>query len=326
MRRCRVPHDGHLLLGVSGGADSVALLRGVGALGRQRHCRWQVQVAHVQHHLRDQDGEAERDAEFVAALCDAETLAYHREDLPPTTWAVGNTESEARRQRYQRLEAVAQRVAADCVVVAHHADDQLETILMRLLRGTSVRGLRGMPWRRPIHPGSTVQLVRPMLATDRAEARAFLATLGQAWCEDTTNTDRSRTRNRLREEVVPVLQEIAPHLAGQTVRFADHCRQVAACLDRMTNEAAPETRRDARGIVLDRVTARRMPALVLTSLLRRLLIEAGARPDRLGHRVLRPLVRAVRDGAGHQRMFQLSGGVQVEVSGDTVVVQDRGAK
>lgn len=319
--RCRVgPEDG-VILAVSGGADSVALLRAAAMLQAQRGWRLRLSIAHVQHHLRDADGDGEGDADFVADLAGDLGIPFHREDLDPATLREGNLEAAARDHRYQRLEKVAIRLGASHVAVAHHADDALETLLMRLLRGTSVRGMRGMPWRRPIRKASAVALVRPMLTLGRAEVQDFLAAIGQDWREDATNADRSRVRSRLREAVLPVLHELAPGVDRRAVRLADHCRQVSAGLDHLTTAALSDVRYLDGGAVFLREEARRMPSIVLGSLLRHLLLEAGAKADRLGHRVLRPIVRAVRDHAGHTRSFQLSAAVQVRVDQKIVQVQ-----
>jgi tRNA(Ile)-lysidine synthase len=102
------------------------------------------------------------------------------------------------------------------VVTAHHADDQLETLLMRLLRGASVRGLAGMAWRRPLpmakEPPGLI-LLRPLLHTDRAAIQRYLADLKQPWCEDHTNRDLTRWRARLRAEVLPILRSLRPDVA-----------------------------------------------------------------------------------------------------------------
>ena len=233
--RCGVGEGNHVLIACSGGADSVALLRAMALLAPRRKWRLELTVCHVQHHLRDDDG---ADAAFVEALAAELQVQCHRRDLALDPAGPGNTEAAARDARYAALRRVAAEVGAGCVATAHHADDQLETMLMAILRGTTLHGLRGIAWQRPLLPpdpdgaaGSTVRLIRPMLNATRADAVAFLQQLEQPWCEDPTNADRSRTRARLRHEVLPVLRDLRPSVARQAVRLSDRVREAVQCLD-----------------------------------------------------------------------------------------------
>ena len=213
-----------VLVACSGGADSVALLRAMHLLRGRRKWNLKLTVAHVQHHLRPDD-EAEGDAAFVAALADQLGLACVRRDITPGESA-GNVEANAREQRYAALNAMAAEVGAGFVATAHHADDQLETLLMAILRGTTAKGLRGIAWQRPLDDEVTggVTVIRPMLGTTHAEAIDFLHRLEQPWREDQTNLDRSRTRARLRQEVLPVLRELRPSVARKAVELGDVLR------------------------------------------------------------------------------------------------------
>ena len=224
-RRCHVREGDRVLVAVSGGADSVALLRALHLLAPRRTWRLSLAVAHVQHHLRP---DAEGDAAFVAGLAEQLKLPAYRRDLDPTAWT-GNTEAAARQARYAALTDAARDADATHVATAHHADDQLETLLMRLLRGTAPQGFTGIPWTRPLtpdnqHPVSNTQLIRPLLAATHAHTRDFLRQLDQPWREDPTNTDRSRTRARLRHEVLPVLRDLNPAAALHASQLADRLR------------------------------------------------------------------------------------------------------
>ncbi|MEM8739170.1 MAG: tRNA lysidine(34) synthetase TilS [Planctomycetota bacterium] len=219
--RAAVPEGGHLLVACSGGADSVALLRALGLLHRRRKWNLTLSVAHVQHHLRPPDA-AEGDAASVEHLAEQLGLAYHRRDIAPGD-TPGNTEANAREQRYAALHQIARDIHAPFVATAHHADDQLETLLMAILRGTTAKGLRGIAWTRPLGP--RVQLIRPMLGATRAEAVELLEHLGQSWREDATNRDPSRTRARLRHEVLPVLRELRPSVARKALELSEALRK-----------------------------------------------------------------------------------------------------
>lgn len=148
-RKCGVAKADHLLLAVSGGADSVAMLTAMNQLAASRTWQLQLTVAHVHHHLRDHDGSADRDAAFVSDLAQRLGLRCVRADIEPArSPGPTNLEARSRSLRYAALHQLAQQAGCRFIVTAHHADDQLETMLMRLIRGTSTRGLAAMAWRR----------------------------------------------------------------------------------------------------------------------------------------------------------------------------------
>jgi len=186
--------DVGVVAAVSGGADSVGLCR---ALVRLRSAGvGKLHVAHFNHRLRGNAADA--DANFVAQLAARLKLEFHlgSADVPPSA------EADARAQRYAFLSATAERVGARYVVTAHTADDQAETILHRILRGTGIAGLSGMPRTRPL---GAATLLRPMLAVRRELVHDYLGWLGQPIREDATNDDTQYTRNRLRHELLPEL-------------------------------------------------------------------------------------------------------------------------
>ncbi len=245
-----------------------------------------------------------------------------------------------RKKRYAALAQMAGDCGATHIVTAHHGDDQLETILMRLLRGTSVTGLRGIAWVKSCKfqvasstfaaAGSSsdqspletrnLKLVRPMLGVTRADVHALLDAIGQAWCEDHTNADITRDRARLRHEVLPVLQDMRPDVATHAVRLADHARAAHRLVQHdVQQQYARLVQRSADGLALDRRKASQLPRLVLTGLLRHMLHETGVPSDRLTRRGVTPIVRAVRDGAGGERWFDLRGGVRVKIEAKRVV-------
>jgi len=218
--RCGVGEGDRLLIACSGGADSVAMLRALHLLHQRRRWQLTLTVAHVQHHLRPDDL-AEGDATFVQQLATELGLAHLRRDIHPGKEA-GNAEANARQLRYQALADMARQVDATHIATAHHGDDQLETVLMALLRGTTAKGLRGIAWQRPLENGPP--LIRPLLGATHAQALSFLTQLDQPWREDTTNQDRSRTRARLRHDVLPILRELRPSVARKVVEMTDSLR------------------------------------------------------------------------------------------------------
>lgn len=193
--------EGGVVLAVSGGADSMALLRLAAALAGERCER--VAVAHFDHRLRP---DSAADAEFVAAACGAQGIACRIGAwADPPAIDRGGMEAAARRARYLFLTQAAAECGFRHVATAHTADDQAETILHRILRGTGLRGLAGIRPARPLSPKIT--LVRPLLEVRRSELVEYLTAIGQPFRTDTTNFDPRRTRNRLRHELLPLLAE-----------------------------------------------------------------------------------------------------------------------
>jgi tRNA(Ile)-lysidine synthase len=217
-----------VLVAVSGGADSVALLL---ALRRivPRDAVSRLIVVHAEHDLRDG---AAADREFVAGLAArlGLPLAWRRLVVRDAGGVRGEgIEARARRLRYEFFAAAALEAGARHVAVAHTSDDQAETILHRLLRGTGLVGLGGMPAARQLHPG--VALVRPLLGVSRGDARAFLAACRQEWREDPSNADTRHARNFLRHEVIgPCADGPYPAATAALVRIGHQASLVAGAI------------------------------------------------------------------------------------------------
>ena len=179
-----------LLVGVSGGPDSVALLDVLVKLGYRPH------IAHLNHQLRGAESDA--DAEFVRQLAG-------KYGLPVTigSQSVAADEDSCRQARLAFFERVAAQTGIHILALAHNADDQVETFLMRLLRGAGPTGLSGMRADRLI---GTLRVVRPLLEVSRVEILAFLKALGLSYREDSSNANRRFLRNRIRHELLPLLE------------------------------------------------------------------------------------------------------------------------
>ncbi len=198
--------DVHVLAAVSGGADSVALLRALVELKRRHGGAGRVIAAHVNHQLRGRG--ADEDEAWVRQQCAQLDVAcvVRRAGEGAKPQAGGcRSEEAAREARYRLLVEMAEEAGARFVATGHTRDDQAETVLFRLVRGTGLRGLAGMRRVRPLSAGVT--LVRPLLDSSRAELRAYLAALGQAWREDPTNEEVRFSRNRIRAGLLPLLRE-----------------------------------------------------------------------------------------------------------------------
>lgn len=195
--------DTRLMVAVSGGADSVALLRGVVAL--QSELNIAPVAAHLNHNLRGE--QSNEDARWVAMLCsrlDVPLIAGSKQVAELAAAESLGLEEAARQVRYEFLERVATENRCPYIATAHTADDQAETVLHHVLRGTGLSGLRGISRSRPI--GGGVTLVRPMLGISRAEIEAYLHEEPQEFRVDEMNTDESLTRSRIRHALLPLLE------------------------------------------------------------------------------------------------------------------------
>jgi tRNA(Ile)-lysidine synthase len=190
---------------VSGGADSVALLRAM--LQLRLELGLVLSVIHVHHGIRGT--EADADAVFVEALASEHGLDFHhsRVDAPAVSREKRlSLEAAGRHVRYGYFNQLIENGALDKVATAHTLDDQAETVLLRIIRGAGLNGIAGIYPTLADPDEGKVRIIRPLLGTRRAELLDFLASLGQPWREDATNADVSFSRNRVRHELLPLLE------------------------------------------------------------------------------------------------------------------------
>ena len=237
--------DTSVIAAVSGGADSVGLLRALAAIKQGGAGR--LIVAHFDHRLRPESGDQAR---FVADLAASLGLPFElgAGDVSQTAADVGDgIEAAARSQRYAFLQQTAERLGARYVATAHTADDQAETILHRIVRGTGLAGLGGMRRARPL--SAAVTLIRPLLTAFRAAIRDYLAEIGQAYVEDSTNNDLRLTRNRIRHDLLPRLTaDYNPETVAALLRLGETARDaqeiIAAEVERMIEAAVTSAASD----------------------------------------------------------------------------------
>jgi tRNA(Ile)-lysidine synthase len=197
--------DVSVLVAVSGGPDSVALLRAICSLKREHGGAGKLVVGHFHHRLRE---EADGDARFVAELAGRLSLPYEQSEARVGSLAKqrrDGIEAAAREARYSFLQSTAEKWGARYVATGHTLDDQIETVLFNILRGTGLAGVAAMTLARPLGPA--VSLVRPILTVRRREVLAYLEEIGQAYRTDSTNACTDFSRNRLRHELLPLLRE-----------------------------------------------------------------------------------------------------------------------
>jgi tRNA(Ile)-lysidine synthase len=293
-----------VLVAVSGGADSVALLAILAALAPA--WRLTLHVLHVDHGLRRDSGD---DAGFVRALGARLGVPVEVERVRVGS---GSVEAAARAARYAALEAWADRLGADRIAVGHTADDQAETVLMRLIEGTGVRGLAGIP---PVRG----RIIRPLIEARHRDAVAALEAAGLPWVEDLSNADPKFFRNRVRHELLPLLRSAyEPDIVSRLTAVARAARRsVDALEDIAARELERLAERDDTAVTLSRTALAALAPAVAAEVLRRAAATFGSRaPLRAwGHRGLRRVLAPTVP----RRPFRL-GGVQVEVSGDRVRV------
>jgi tRNA(Ile)-lysidine synthase len=259
-----LPAGTRVLVGVSGGSDSVALTRLL--LDLSEHAEFSVAgMAHLNHGLRQSSA---RDEAFCRDLAARIGLPIHVEFAPVRDYAAAeglSIEDAARRLRYAFLERAAASMGADAVAVGHTQDDQAETFLLKLMRGAGLTGLGSIYPRRGA-------VVRPLLDASREELRAYLASRAETWVDDETNADVENPRNRVRHRVLPELDRAA---GGPTIpaiaRAAGLIREDGQWLDQMADA-------QFRALAVDTGTALEFDAWQLAAaappVLRRVLLQA----------------------------------------------------
>ncbi len=344
VRQFMASRPGPGVVGVSGGADSVALLRALHA------CGIPMTVAHVNHKLRGADSDA--DEAFVHELCATLGVECRVKAADVAALAAGeNLESTARGVRYEFFAEVAKEGGAAWIATAHTADDQAETVLHRLVRGTGLQGLRGIArekwavgrgqWagaertegkeRRTTDglldsahcPLPTAHLLRPLLALTRADVLAYLASINQPYREDVTNADTRFTRNRIRHELLPLLKTFNPDVVSALAHLAEHASESHDVLTALAAEllAKAERPRAAGTTVLDAATLAAAPRAVLRAALRLLWEREGWPVSDMGFDAWD---RAVEIAGGSAPACDFPGGVSMRGAGRVVQIGPRG--
>ena len=313
--------DVTIVLAVSGGADSVSLLRGVVELSRGGLGR--VVAAHFNHGLRP--NEADLDEGFVVALSqklDVSCVVGHADRSSAPSPPGKGSESTAREARYRFLRETAGQWGARYVATAHTADDQAETILHRIVRGTGLRGLRGIPRARPLSIGVT--LFRPLLSFRRREVHAYLQGLGQDFREDSSNQDCRFTRNRIRRRILPQLAEGCNHeVVSALVRLGSLAEQVQLVVDGLANELVH------RCVTRDETTYLELDCRPLAHVAPVLASEVFATIWRLRHWPLKDmgfhqwseLAAIGRTQGAHQASKMFPGGIRAERVGERLKLE-----
>ncbi len=302
-----LPEGARFTIALSGGIDSVVLLDL--ALRLRERWGWSVSAAHFDHRMREGSG---ADAEWVRAYC--AKLGTPLQVGRAATKA--RSEAHARELRYTFLLKARDELGAEWLATAHQADDQAETVLFRILRGTGLVGLSGIPARRP--PG----VVRPLLPFPRTELDSYARLRGLEYRLDPTNLDLSIARNRIRHRLIPEIEANAiPHLRSRLHRLAGVARQITESLERFSERAAEtlilET--SESHIVVARSRFLRYDTEPQAFLLRNLVARLGQRTSRAGTRVALKFMKECSSG----RRIELAGGVVIRREFDRLILGKR---
>jgi len=249
-----------MLVGVSGGGDSVAMLAATVEARRMLGIAGPFEAMTIDHGLRPASA---GEVAFVGALADDLGVLFHSTRVRVRRRAGESLEEAARRVRYDRLARRARRIGADAILVGHTADDQAETVLLNLLRGSVVTGLGGIPPVRRLSPRSSLLLVRPVLDCSRDQLRRFLVRRKLTWCEDESNLSLDFTRNRVRLVLLDLLKrDFNPEIVPGLCRLSKRSRAVDEFLrsDARSNIDAMLIEKQASRITLDAVAFRGLAA------------------------------------------------------------------
>jgi len=267
-----------VVVGVSGGSDSLALLHVLKELRESYH--WELHVAHLNHLLR---AAADEEAAFVQGLAHKwglpVTVGYCRVSQLASRWKAG-IEEAARIARYQFFLQVARSVGAQRIAVGHHADDQVETVLFNIIRGTGPAGLAGIPWRNG-------PVVRPLLGVTRQEIESYCREAGLSWCTDLSNLETVYFRNKIRHLLLPLLkEEFNPEINQAVLRLADIMEQenrfMSKCAQRLFQRLA--RKKGLREVEFSLQKLQKLPQAFQRRLLRIAVKAVGGSLKDLGYR------------------------------------------
>ncbi len=244
------------LVAISGGADSVCLLLKMIDEGRS------VEAVHCNFHLRGD--ESDRDEAFVVSLCQRLGVPLHRVHFDTKEYAAlhkVSIELAARELRYRYFEQLRQDIGAEAIMVAHHRDDNVETVLMNMVRGTGIRGMAGI---RPVNG----HILRPLLDMSRADIEAYLAQKGETYVTDSTNLEDDATRNKFRHHVIPLLQSLNPKASENIHSTSRHIAEAEKILSWAISEARHDVFLSPSLIDIDKLLSFVSPSYLLNEICR----------------------------------------------------------
>ncbi len=307
--------DDAVVVAVSGGADSTALLNLLVELNQTGDWRLRLHVAHLNHQLRG--SHSDQDAVFVQVSADSLSLpcTIDRRDVKSVAERDSSgMEEAARRERYAFFERVSIQTGSKVVTVGHHADDNAETILHRVLRGTGVRGLAGIPRSRPLSLGSDIRLIRPLLRISKAALRTYLTDAGIPFREDLSNASNEPMRNRIRNILLPRIEaDVNPQVREALTRLGEQAQWLQEFL-RETAERTFESlivSKTDQALVLNAEALARKSRIVQTELIRQAYVSFGMGEQDLAFSHLVAALELIREPSSGKQT-RLPGGMTLE--------------
>ena len=285
----------HVLVAVSGGSDSVALACALSSLGRKY--RIKITLAHLNHRIRGRA--ADEDARFVKRLADRLRVGcvQRRIDVPRMARGKGiSLEMAARDARYGFFRQAMRATGADCLATGHTSDDQAETVLLRLVRGTGPQGLGGIAYKAE---RQGMQIIRPLLDVTHAQVIEYLRKNKTSWREDASNRDRQFLRNRIRLEILPLLEKrLNPGVRNALVRFAkvfseEHRWMDGQARDHLAHRLRSKTR---KRISLSGI--KHLPLALQRRIVLRWLVLNDVDPERINFEAIESVVNLMTSSKG----------------------------
>ncbi|WP_270167104.1 tRNA lysidine(34) synthetase TilS [Paenibacillus sp. SYP-B4298] len=299
-----------IIVALSGGPDSTALLHLLWMMAREEGIT--LEAAHVNHGFRAEESAQER--QMVEAWCAELGIPLHVAELnlPQYIARTGmNAQAAAREQRYAYLHEAAAASLAQRIALGHHADDQAETVLMRVIRGTGPGGLAGMPVKRK---ENNVELIRPLLRITKAELIAYCNHYQLPYCIDSSNEKRHYFRNQIRLEVLPYLEQINPRLSGSLLRLADMAREDDNYMEHQTAAImAEKVKLEPHAAMMDRQSLLELHVALQRRLIKLILNYLVKENDAISYDRIEAIREAAAQGAAAGGNLDAGGGVRFAV-------------
>lgn len=314
-----VPPRSHILLAVSGGADSTAMAHILAKLRDGKVIEGELTIAHVNHHLRDEAGE---DEEFCHLLAEELGTDYYCEHIDVRGYADQNSQSietAARNLRLRTLVEIAEKCRCTAIATAHHADDNAETVIHRLIRGTGYRGLAG------IYPAGDIagqNFIRPILCLAREQILTYLTERELGWRVDHTNAETEYTRNRIRHLLLPYLCSGASgQLVAKLNRLSELCQGMNEQIEQAAREHFSEAmvKESASKIRLNREKLQALPEPIVQAIVRIALTKLNLGERNISARHYYAMDSTIK--TGRPRAVNLPGGYQLRAKKELIIIK-----
>jgi tRNA(Ile)-lysidine synthase len=318
-----------ILIGFSGGQDSVFLARALQEISRTYHYGWDLRLAHLNHGILDSAAEIETLCRELAERLGLPLVVHHvsiPEMLATGRYKGMNIESLGRHERYRMFQAVANEQQLTKLATGHQLDDQAETVLTRAVSGTWLTAIRGIPVRRPLGRSGKVEIVRPLLRTARAQIEEWIKEEGLPYSDDPSNTDQRFQRNKVRHKIMPLLRDelnrsVAHHLAALGMQAQELEVELRAVAEEFIEPAVERGGETLLQINVERLRER--GPLAQRYILRAALLEVGMTPREVSHQ----RVERVRDLLSSERrglVVQLADYVTVRLDDENLAFKRSG--